>query len=109
MTALRLSDGIIKDEILVVGLSYKKSLKDSKATLVIESGDIALDSKKLLQSLADMGATGKCDEVIKIPGITTRLLVFTGLGENKAAIDDEVLRRAAGAAVSGPAARFHVK
>lgn len=98
MTALRLSDGIIKDEILVVGLSYKKSLKDSKANLVIESGDIALDTKKLLQSLADMGATGKCDEVIKIPGLTTRLLVFTGLGENKASQDDEVLRRAAGVA-----------
>jgi leucyl aminopeptidase len=98
MTVLRLSDGIIKDEILVVGLSYKKFLKDSKATLVIESGDIALDSKKLLQSLADMGATGKCDEVIKIPGLTTRLLVFTGLGENKTTQDDEVLRRAAGAA-----------
>jgi len=98
MTTLRLSDGIIKDEVLVVGLSYKKSLKDSKANLVIESGDIALDTKKLLQSLADMGATGKCDEVVKIPGITTRLLVFTGLGENKAAHEDEVLRRAAGVA-----------
>jgi len=98
MTTLRLSDGIIKDEVLVVGLSYKKSLKDSKANLVIESGDIALDTKKLLQSLADMGATGKCDEVVKIPGLTTRLLVFTGLGENKAAHEDEVLRRAAGVA-----------
>jgi len=98
MTTLRLSDGIINDEILVVGLSYKKSLKDSKANLVIESGDIALDTKKLLQSLADMGATGKCDEVVKIPGLTTRLLVFTGLGENKPSVDDEVLRRAAGAA-----------
>ena len=98
MTTLRLSDGIIKDEVLVVGLSYKKSLKDSKANLVIESGDIALDTKKLLQSLADMGATGKCDEVVKIPGITTRLLVFTGLGENKAEHEDEVLRRAAGVA-----------
>ena len=98
MTTLRLSDGIIKDEVLVVGLSYKKSLKDSKANLVIESGDIALDTKKLLQSLADMGATGKCDEIVKIPGLTTRLLVFTGLGENKAAHEDEVLRRAAGVA-----------
>ena len=98
MTTLRLSDGIIKDEVLVVGLSYKKSLKDSKANLVIESGDIALDTKKLLQSLADMGATGKCDEVVKIPGLTTRLLVFTGLGEYKAAHEDEVLRRAAGVA-----------
>ena len=98
MTTLRLSDGIIKDEILVVGLSFKKSGKDRSANLVIESGDIALDTKKLMQSLADMGATGKCDEVIKIPGLTTRLLVFTGLGESKTSHDDEVLRRAAGAA-----------
>lgn len=98
MTTLRLSDGIIKDEILVVGLSYKNAAKDGKANLVIESGDIALDSKALSQTLSDMGATGKCDEIVKIPGVTTRLMVFTGLGENKASHDDEVLRRAAGAA-----------
>jgi leucyl aminopeptidase len=98
MTTLHLSDGIIKDEILVVGLSHKKLARDGKVNLVIESGDIALDSKKLLPILADMGATGKSDEVIKVPGVTTRLLVFTGLGEQKAVLDDEVLRRAAGAA-----------
>jgi len=98
MTTLHLSDGIIKDEILVVGLSHKKSMRDGKANLVIESGDIALDAKKLLPILADMGATGKADEVIKIPGVTTRLLVFTGLGEHNPSLNDEVLRRAAGAA-----------
>jgi len=98
MTTLHLSDGIIKDEILVVGLSHKKSSRDGKVNLVIESGDIALDAKKLLPILADMGATGKTDEVVKVPGITTRLLVFTGLGEHKPALEDEVLRRAAGAA-----------
>ena len=94
MTTIHLSDGIIKDEILVVGLSHKKS----KTSLTIESGDIALDSKKILATLADMGATGKADEVIKIPGTSTRLLIFTGLGEHKATFDDETLRRAAGAA-----------
>ena len=98
MTTLHLSDGIIKDEILVVGLSHKKSMRDGKVNLVIESGDIALDAKKLLPILADMGATGKTNEVIKVPGITTRLLVFTGLGEHSPSIEDEVLRRAAGAA-----------
>jgi leucyl aminopeptidase len=94
MTTIHLSDGIIKDEILVVGLSHKKS----KSSLTIESGDIALDTKKILATLADMGATGKADEVIKIPGTNTRLLIFTGLGEHKATFDDETLRRAAGAA-----------
>jgi leucyl aminopeptidase len=94
MTSIQLSDGIIKDEILVVGLSHKKG----KNSLAIESGDIALDSKKILATLADLGATGKADEVIKIPGTNTRLLVFTGLGESKSNFDNETLRRAAGAA-----------
>ncbi len=94
MTSIQLSDGIIKDEILVVGLSHKKG----KNSLAIESGDIALDSKKILATLTDLGATGKADEVIKIPGTNTRLLVFTGLGESKSNFDNETLRRAAGAA-----------
>ena len=103
MTTLRLSDGIIKDEILVVGLAFKKSVrevavKNAKSNLVIENGDVALDTKKLLAILSDMGATGKSEEIIKIPGLSTRLLVFTGLGEYKTKYEDEVLRRAAGSA-----------
>jgi leucyl aminopeptidase len=98
MTALHLSDGIIKDEILVVGLSFKAPSKKGQGALVIESGDIALDSKKLLATLSDLGATGKADEVIKIPGTATKVLVFTGLGENMVTFPDETLRRAAGAA-----------
>ena len=99
MTSIRLSDGIVKDEILVVGLAVKASkAAKSSSSLQIESGDIALDSKALLQTLADLGATGKVDEVIKVPGTSTRLLVFTGLGKQSATYDNEVLRRAAGAA-----------
>jgi leucyl aminopeptidase len=98
MTTLHLSDGAIKDEILVVGLSVKTTSKKGQGALVIDSGDVALDSKKLLSTLADLGATGKADEVIKIPGTATKLLVFTGLGENKTTFSDEALRRAAGAA-----------
>jgi leucyl aminopeptidase len=45
-----------------------------------------------------MGATAKADEVIKLPGKATKLVVFTGLGEIKSSYDPEVLRRAAGAA-----------
>ena len=99
MTSIRLSDGIVKDEILVVGLAVKapKAAK-SPSSLQIESGDIALDNKALLQTLADLGATGKADEVIKVPGTATRLIVFTGLGKQSATYDNEVLRRAAGAA-----------
>ncbi len=98
MTTLHLSDGIIKDEILVVGISFKSNSGKGQAALVIESGDLALDTKKLLASLTDLGATGKNDEVIKIPGASTKLLVFTGLGEHKTSFTDETLRRAAGAA-----------
>jgi leucyl aminopeptidase len=45
-----------------------------------------------------MGATAKADEVIKLPGKATKLVVFTGLGEIKSSYDPEALRRAAGAA-----------
>lgn len=99
MTSIRLSDGIVKDEILVVGLATKASRgSKTSSSLHIESGDLALDTKALLQSLADLGATGRADEVIKLPGVTTRLLVFTGLGNQSSLYDNEVLRRAAGAA-----------
>ena len=83
---------------MVVGLAFKKPANKGQGALVIESGDIALDSKKLLATLSDLGATGKTDEVIKIPGGVTKVLVFTGLGENKSTFPDEILRRAAGAA-----------
>jgi leucyl aminopeptidase len=98
MTTLHLSDGVIKDEILVVGLAFKTPANKGQGALVIESGDIALDSKKLLATLSDLGATGRTDEIIKIPGSATKVLVFTGLGENKSTFSDETLRRAAGAA-----------
>jgi leucyl aminopeptidase len=94
MTAIRLSNGILKDDVLVVGLSAKSA----KGALQIEAGDLALDTKALLPLLNDVGATGKADEVIKIPGTTTRLIIFTGLGKSTATYSNEVLRRAAGAA-----------
>jgi leucyl aminopeptidase len=100
MTTIRLSDGIVKDDVLVVGLASKSS-KSSKAgatSLQIESGDLAIDTKVLMQALSDLGATGKADEVIKVPSTSTRLIVFTGLGKASTHYDHEVLRRAAGAA-----------
>jgi leucyl aminopeptidase len=94
MTTIRLSDGIVKDDILVVGLAAKSS----KGALQIESGDLPIDAKKLMQTLSDLGATGKADEIIKLPHTSTRLIVFTGLGKAAKSYDNEVLRRAAGAA-----------
>lgn len=100
MTTIRLSDGIVKDDILIVGLAFKKSTstKSGALSLQIEPGDLAVDTKVLMQALLDLGATGKADEVIKVPGLSTRLMVFTGLGKVSPRYDHEVLRRAAGAA-----------
>lgn len=94
MSTIKISDGIIKDDILVVGVS----IKSGKGALQIESGEIALDHKSLIAILNDLGATGKSDEIIRIPGTSTRLLVFTGLGKAQSIYSDETLRRAAGAA-----------
>jgi len=94
MKSIRLSDALVSDDILIVGLA-----KGAKAdTLKIESGSISLDEKSLLAALKDLGATGAANEITKLPGSTTRLLIFTGLGEAKKDYAHEVLRRAAGAA-----------
>jgi leucyl aminopeptidase len=90
-----LADGVASKGILVVGLAFDEGKKPS---LVIESGDLALDVKPLLELLKTMGATGKPDEVVKIPTAGFRLLVFTGLGKASRKYAHEVLRRAAGAA-----------
>lgn len=90
-----LADGLASKGILVVGLAFEEGKKPS---LVIESGDLALDTKPLLEMLKTMGATGKPDEVIKIPTAGFQLLVFTGLGKASRKYAHEVLRRSAGAA-----------
>lgn len=91
---ISLSNGVLKDDVLVVGLATT----DTKGGLAIESGDFVLDSKSLLAILSDMGATGSADEVIRIPGSAVRVMVFTGLGKKASSYNHETLRRAAGAA-----------
>jgi len=98
MPKLRISDGAIKDDALVVGLAHKSGKANVKGTLVIESGSVSVDVKKLERVLADLGATGTPDEVIKVPGAKSGLIVFTGLGEHRNRYSPEVLRRAAGSA-----------
>jgi len=94
MSTLKISDGVVKDEVLVLGLAST----NSKGGLAIEAGDMAIDTKTILAQLSDMGATGKADEVIKLPGSHVRLLVFTGLGKKSTTYAHETLRRAAGSA-----------
>lgn len=82
----------IDSDVLVVGLgTVNKKLQ-------IQSGAAQVDSTALLLSLNAMAATGKVDEVIKLPGKTTKLIVFTGIGKIESTFDPEVLRRASGAA-----------
>ena len=73
MTSIRATDASIAKEILVVGLA-----RDSQKKLRIESGSLKVAEKQLLVALDEMGATGKADEVIKLPGTTSSLLVQIG-------------------------------
>lgn len=82
----------LDSEILVVGFgTVDKKLK-------IEAGPSQIDTAALLATLIAMGASGKADEVIKLPGKNCKIIAFTGLGEIGSGIEVETLRRAAGAA-----------
>ncbi len=76
---------------LVVGLA--KGLKGLEIVSTLK-----LDEKEILQSLTDLGASGKADEVIKLPGTATKVIVFTGLGKASKEYTSESIRRAAGIA-----------
>ena len=95
MSSLTLTDGPVNGGVIVVGLSFNPH---KASTLSIESGTLTLDTKTLLAHLKELGATGKSDEIIKIPGTQTKLVVFTGLGQTQNEYAHETLRRAAGAA-----------
>ena len=82
----------VDSDVLVVGVGL------SNSKLQILSGISEVDSTALLINLNAIGATGKVDEVIKLPGKTTKLIVFTGLGKIEPNFSPELLRRAAGAA-----------
>ena len=92
---ITLTESIASKGILVVGLAFGDGKKPS---LIIESGDLVLDTKPLLEMLKTMGALGKADEIIKVPVAGFDLLVFTGLGSVAHKYPHEVLRRAVGAA-----------
>jgi leucyl aminopeptidase len=84
----------LDSDILVVGFGMvNKRLK-------IEPGLSQIDSSALLATLTAIGATGKADEVIKLPGKNCKVILFTGLGELTDTLSTETLRRAAGAAAA---------
>ena len=65
----------VDSDILVVGLTKVNN------KLQIESNGAQLESVSLLATLTAIGATAKADEVIKLPGKNTKLVIFTGLGD----------------------------
>ena len=95
MSSLALTDGAVTGGVIVVGLSFNPN---KASALTIESGTLTLDARTLLAQLKELGATGKSDEIIKIPGTRTKLIVFTGLGQSQKEYAHETLRRAAGSA-----------
>lgn len=98
--AIRTTDGSAIDDVLVIGFSRENKKGNNRKSLAIHSGGVKIDHAPLLEALEDLGATGAADEVIKLPGSTSKLVVLTGLGEttNSAQFPHETLRRAAGAA-----------
>lgn len=88
---LKYLEGSVAADALVVGLA-----KGSKGLEIVST--LKLDEKEILQSLNDLGASGKVDEVIKLPGTATKVILFTGLGKVAKEYSSERIRRAAGIA-----------
>jgi len=100
MPTIRATDSSVIDDVLVIGFSKTPKSSQGKPQFKLHSGDLKVDEAPLLEALNDLGATGGADEVIKLPGRASKLMVLSGLGESKASdrFPHEALRRAAGAA-----------
>lgn len=101
MLKLKYLTGTVTSDALVVGLAKSDSKSGSKSGkgfgLEIVS-TLKLDEKEILQTLKDLGATGSVDEVIKLPGTASKVLLFTGLGKAQKNYPSETIRRASGIA-----------
>ena len=91
MKALKLAS-TLATPYAVIGLSA------TAGKLKIESGAVTVNEKALLDILKNLGATGKSNEIIKVPYSNPQTIYFTGLGETSKSYDPENLRRAAGSA-----------
>ena len=100
MPTIRATDSSVIEDVLVIGFSKTPKSSQGKPQFKLYSGDLKVDEAPLLEALNDLGATGGADEVIKLPGRASKLIVLSGLGESKASdrFPHEALRRAAGAA-----------
>jgi len=91
MKALKLAS-TLATPYAVIGLSA------TAGKLKIESGAVTVNEKALLEILKNLGATGKSNEIIRVPYSKPQTIYFTGLGETSKSYDPENLRRAAGSA-----------
>ena len=100
MPTIRATDSSVIEDVLVIGFSKTPKSSQGKPQFKLHGGDLKVDEAPLLEALNDLGATGGADEVIKLPGRSSKLIVLSGLGESKASdrFPHEALRRAAGAA-----------
>ena len=90
-STIRATDAQLTADVLVLALK-----RDERKKLEVLTSGIKFNTSAILEALEDLGATGAADEVIKLPGDSTKLILLTGLGSGE--ITHEVLRRAAGAA-----------
>ena len=100
MPSIRATDSSVIDDVLVIGFSKSSGGSKKSPQFNLHSGDLKVDVSSLLEALDDLGASGAADEVIKLPGRASKLIVLTGLGQapSNNRFAHETLRRAAGAA-----------
>jgi leucyl aminopeptidase len=100
MPSIRATDSSVIDDVLVIGFSKSSAGSKKSPQFSLHSGDLKVDVSSLIEALDDLGATGAADEVIKLPGRASKLVVLTGLGQTPSnnRFAHEMLRRAAGAA-----------
>jgi leucyl aminopeptidase len=98
--SIRATDSSVIDDVLVIGFSKSSAGSKKSPQFSLHSGDLKVDVSSLIEALDDLGATGAADEVIKLPGRASKLVVLTGLGQTPSnnRFAHEMLRRAAGAA-----------
>ena len=102
MPSIRATDSSVIDDVLVIGFSKSSGGSKKFPQFNLHSGDLKVDVSSLLEALDDLGASGAADEVIKLPGRASKLIVLTGLGHapSNNRFAHETLRRAAGAAAA---------
>ena len=102
MTSLKLSTAIGRADLLVIGVRSA----DSGPAVSPAPGIPDDQLSALTAAAAAVGATGKADEVVRLPGEPFGLppILATGLGPSSGVEQAEALRRAAGAALRAASA-----